>query len=65
MWPREAVSRTRVGRELKPKRSLSQWTAHNKKDGVSEDRRQEGPAPPEVHEIKAGQEKGEITEQNL
>lgn len=42
-----------AGRELKPKRSLSQWTVQNKKDGTSEDVRQEGPAPPEVHEMKA------------
>ena len=65
MRPREVASRTQAGRERKPKESLSQWTAHNKKDGTSEEMRQEGPAPPEVHEMKASREEGEMPEQNL
>lgn len=47
------------------KKSLAQWAVHNKKDGTSEDMRQEGPALPEAHEIRASREEGDITEQNL
>jgi len=65
MRPREVIPRTPAGRGLKPKRSLLQWTVHNRKDGTREGTRQEGPAPPEVHEIKARWEEGKIIEQNL
>lgn len=42
MRPQEVVSRTRAGRELKPKRSLCFVQSTVTKDGTSEDMRQEG-----------------------
>lgn len=63
MWPREVVSRLRVGRELKPKGSCSWGAVHHKKDGTSGDRQQEGPAP-EVHRTKASKVV-KMTESNL